>query len=210
MKLIKFTSLFLFTAALTNCSSDRDDRPTPIDPVVPEKTVFSFTYNNSYKINDITLYRGPKGVKETSNEEYLKSIWEYYTEPEWTKVIIDLKKETIYFSKDKTQRSYKLKLSNDSVFGIDDVNRKTYMGVFKKTKPELKLDRSFVYLQRMPRFEGDAFKASRTSSPGVTQYKDHFGKEYNYFNAPADLTMEKDQVFWANLTYGYSEDNKQK
>ncbi len=60
MKLIKFTSLFLFTAALTNCSSDRDDRPTPIDPVVPEKRYLASPITTAIKLMILRFTEGLK------------------------------------------------------------------------------------------------------------------------------------------------------
>lgn len=70
-------NLILIALAVTSCSRNTDE-PEVVVPI--EKTSYNFVYDNSYKVNDIVLYKGPLVVKENPQESIIQNYWSSYSE----------------------------------------------------------------------------------------------------------------------------------
>ena len=129
---------FVFlTLAMSSCS--RNDDPT--GTIVPEKTSYNFIYDNSYKVNEIVLYKGPLGVKETPPESTIPNYWSSYSEPPYSKIELNLKNKSLQFHLGKNPINYQVELSNDSIYISAD---KVFVGILDKKNEKLESSNSFI------------------------------------------------------------------
>lgn len=80
-------NLVLLALAVTSCGRDNDSSE------IIEKTSYNFVYTNSYKVNDIVLYKGPLGDKENPKRRIYQKYMELtYSTPEYSQIDVDTKK----------------------------------------------------------------------------------------------------------------------
>lgn len=187
--------LILVTLAVTSCSRNNDE---PEITVPVEKTSYNFVYGDSYKINDIALYKGPKAIKEIPQEDFIQKTWSSYTKPEYSSVEIDLAKKIIHLKLGSDFINYQIESSKDSIYTSPN---KVFIGVLDKKKQKFELFKSFYYIKKNLSDQGISY--NRATKLGTTKFNDVFGT--NTFNSPSEMTSEKDEVFWANLSFTYKE-----
>ena len=186
-------NLILTALVITSCSRSNDE----LEIIAPiEKDSYNFVYDNSYKVNDIVLYKGPLGVKETPQESIIQNYWNSYSEPPYSKIELNLKNKSLEFHLGKNLVNYQIELSNDSIYISTD---KVFVGVLDKKNEKLKLYKSFYYIKKDLDNSGSSF--NRFTKLGITKYKDIFG--LNSFNNPSEMTSNNDEIFWANLSFYY-------
>lgn len=186
-------NLILTALVITSCSRSNDE----LEIIAPiEKDSYNFVYDNSYKVNDIVLYKGPLGVKETPQESIIQNYWNSYSEPPYSKIELNLKNKSLEFHLGKNLVNYQIELSNDSIYISTD---KVFVGVLDKKNEKLKLYKSFYYIKKDLDNSGSSF--NRFTKLGITKYKDIFG--INSFNNPSEMTSNNDEIFWANLSFYY-------
>ena len=129
---------FVFlTLALSSCSRNDDQTET----IVPEKTSYNFIYDNSYKVHDIVLYKGPLGVKENPQEGIIQNYWSSYSEPPNSKIELNLKNKSLQFHSGKNLINYQVELSNDSIYISTD---KVFVGILDKKNEKLECINHFI------------------------------------------------------------------
>ena len=186
-------NLVFLTLAMSSCSRNDDETQT----IVPEeKTSYNFIYDNSYKVHDIVLYKGPLGVKETPQESIIQNYWSSYSEPPYSKIELNLKNKSLQFHLGKNLINYQVELSNDSIYISTN---KVFVGILDKKNEKLELYKSFYYI--IKELDDSSFFSKKTTELGITKYKDIFG--INTFYSPSAMTKENDEVFWANLSFTY-------
>ncbi|MDP2455276.1 MULTISPECIES: hypothetical protein [unclassified Kaistella] len=186
-------NLILIALAVTSCSRNTDE-PEVVVPI--EKTSYNFVYDNSYKVNDIVLYKGPFGVKENPQESIIQNYWSSYSEPPYSKIELNLKNKSLQFHLGKNLINYQVELSNDSICISTD---KVFIGILDKKNEKLELYKSLYYI--IKELDDSSFFTKKTTELGITKYKDIFG--INTFDSPSAMTKENDEVFWANLSFTY-------
>lgn len=185
-------NLVFLTLAMSSCSRNDDQTET----IVPEKTSYNFIYDNSYKVNEIVLYKGPLGVKETPQESIIPNYWSSYSEPPYSKIELNLKNKSLQFHLGKNLINYQVELSNDSIYISTD---KVFVGILDKKNEKLELYKSFYYI--IKELDDSSFFTRKTTELGITKYKDIFGN--NTFESPSAMSKKNDEVFWANLSFIY-------
>lgn len=188
-------SLALLTLAVTSCSRNNDE-PETIVPV--EKTSYNFVYTNSYKVNDIVLYKGPLGDKENPKEEFIKNTWNTYSTPEYSQIDVDTKNKIIQFHLGENVIEHPIEFSKDSIHISTD---KVFVGILDKKNEKLELSKSFYYIKK--ELDNSSSSFSRFTKLGITKYKDIFG--INTFSSPSEMNNKNDEIFWANLSYSYKQ-----
>ena len=186
-------NLILIALAVSSCSRNNDE-PETIVPV--EKTSYNFVYDNSYKVNDIVLYKGPLGVKENPQEEFIKDTWNSYSTAEYSQIDVDTKNRIIHFHLGNNVIDNQIELSNDSIYISEN---KVFVGFLDKKNDKFKLSKSFYYIKKD--LGNSSFSFNRFTKLGITKYKDIFG--INTFNNPSEMTSKNDEIFWANLSFTY-------
>lgn len=180
---------------IISCSRSNDTT----EPELPaEKTNYSFTYNNSYKVNDIVLYKGPVGEKVTPKESYIQDYWSTYSVPDYDKIDINLNNKSIQLYFGKNVLNHQIELSHDSIYTSKD---KTFIGVLDRKTEKLELAKSFYYIKKSLDNSGTSF--NRFTKLGLTKHKDIF--DVNTFNNPSEMTDKNDEIFWANVSFSYKE-----
>lgn len=185
---------FVFlTLALSSCSRNDDETQT----IMPEERIFyNFIYDNSYKVYDIVLYKGPLGVKETPQESIIQNYWSSYSEPPYSTIELNLKNKSLQFHLGKNLINYQVELSNDSIYISTN---KVFVGILDRKNEKLELFKSFYYI--LKELDDSSFFTKKTTELGITKYKDIFGN--NTFESPSAMTKKNDEVFWANLSFIY-------
>lgn len=185
---------FVFlTLALSSCSRNDDETQT----IMPEERIFyNFIYDNSYKVYDIVLYKGPLGVKETPQESIIQNYWSSYSEPPYSTIELNLKNKSLQFHLGKNLINYQVELSNDSIYISTN---KVFVGILDRKNEKLELYKSFYYI--LKELDDSSFFTKKTTELGITKYKDIFGN--NTFESPSAMTKKNDEVFWANLSFIY-------
>ena len=161
-----------------------------------EKKVYNFDYANSYKIHDIVLFKGPKGMEENPKEEVIQKTWTNYSKPEYNSVQIDLENKSIRLNLGSSFIKKEIEFSNDSIYISSE---KKFIGIFDRKNETFKLFKSFSYIKKNLPNQGLSF--NRFTALGKINFTDIFG--INTFNNPSEMTNMNDEVFWANLSFTY-------
>lgn len=192
MKII-ILNLALITLTIVSCSRNSNE-PEIVTPL--EKTSYNFVYGNSYEANDITLYKGPTGVKQNPPENFIADTWNSFSTPEYTQIDVDTKKKILLFHVGKNILEYPIEFLNDSIYIPKD---KAFVGILDKKNEKFKLFKSFYYIKKHLDNSGTSF--SKFTKLGITKYEDVFG--INTFNNHSEMVNVNDEVFWANLSFSY-------
>jgi len=189
----------LMILPMLSCSGNEDSTAESPNPAV--KQVYQFQYKD-YKVQNISLYKGPSGHKTNPAESYLNTYWSTYKEPTWKSIGMDLKNNSLKLvSGTSAEITYPMKIEKDSVF-INENDGKSFIGIFNKTEASFTLKRSLRYIKKMPRENVNALIISQKVTFGVTGYQDIFGN--SIFGSPSDMNETGDDIIWSNIDYHYS------
>ncbi|WP_426481916.1 hypothetical protein [Chryseobacterium sp. R2ACT005] len=185
--------------SLVSCGNNDStiDDPKPID-----KEMYQFEFK-SYAVKGTTLYTGSFGSKSNPDESYLSKYWSMYQEPAWKKISLDLTNKTIKLISEtsSTDFTYNFTIVNDSVLIKENTtNKPTYIGDFNKNTSSFTLKRTYRYIKRVPRTDGEGLLITKSAHFGTTQYENIFG---NIFTTPSEMVKSGDQVLWTNIEYYY-------
>lgn len=179
--------------SLTVSCSDRDSSPA----IVKQKNTYNFNFSGNYKVDDIHLFKGPNAVDERPKEDFIQKTWSSYKTPEYNSIEIDLDNEIIHLKSDSYFINHLIETSNDSIFTSSN---KVLTGILDRKNEKFELLTSFYYIKKNISDQGLFY--SRSTKLRKTKFSDLFG-EHNFID-PSEMT-EKDEVFWANLTFSYSQ-----
>ncbi|GAE64783.1 hypothetical protein H3Z85_02350 [Chryseobacterium indologenes] len=172
------------------------DDPKPID-----KDVYHFQFKY-YRIKDTVLYQGSTGKKSTPEESYLNTYWEFYKEPAWKQIELNMKSHSITLISGTSEKTtYPFTLSNDSVLIHNNNAKPDYIGDFDKNNASFTLKRTFRYIKKVPRNDSEGLLIHKNSLFGTTEFQNIFG---TVFTNPADMTKSEDQILWTNIEYTFS------
>lgn len=193
--IVKLISSFFILTILSGCSRNNDDTEALLSV---EKNFYTFKYANAYKLNEIVLFKGPKGDKENPQEGFIKNVWDSYATPEYDQVDLDIKSKLIKLHLGKKILENPIRFSNDSIF-ISPEN--SFIGTVNQNKYKLQLYKSFNYVKKD--LENSALSFSRFTKLGEMEPQKIFGA--NTFLNPSEMKSVHDEVFWANISYSFEQ-----